>query len=179
MPSCSSSSARQVKQVGHDMAAHVSSSGLRLGGASDDAVSSFNPGRSSPFQHFGYVEVPPHSGRKVSISPDRFFYFTPVLEVHPFIADRLRAALFVTFSASLQPLSFEIIALHRNFFSNHFCAHSRCLCLYVATNGYTRDNGPSVARPPECRYPNQACQPLARQKHPSCTRNIRRLEPTP
>jgi hypothetical protein len=47
--------------------------------------------------------------------PDRFFFFEPALEVHPFIADKLRAALFVAFSASLQPLGFEIIALHRNF----------------------------------------------------------------
>jgi len=108
---------------------------------------------------------------------DHFFLFKPALEVHPFIVDRLRAALFVTFSSSLQPLGFEIIALHHNFLQS-LCVYSRRLCLYVVTNGYTRDNGSSVARPPGSHYPNQACQPRARQKHHPCTRNIRRLEST-
>jgi hypothetical protein len=137
-------------------------------------------GRSCPHLNTSrYVQVPPHSGRNIPISLDRFFLFKSALEVHPFIVGRLHAALFVTFSSSLRPLGFKIIALHRNLLQSLLCTQSRRLRLYVITNGYTRDNGPSVARPPESRYPNQACQPRARQKHHSCTRNTRRFESTP
>jgi hypothetical protein len=114
-------------------------------------------------------------------SQTAFSFSTPPLEVPPsLLTDCVQHCSLLSLRA-VRPLGFEIIALHRNFslitffqslFSNHFCVYSRCLCLYVVTNGYTRDNGPSVARPPESRYPNQACQPRAHQKHPSCTRNI-------
>ena len=108
------------------MRSHVSLSGLRLGGASDDAVSSFSTqGRSCPhLNNSGYVQVPPHSGRNIPISLDRFFLFKSALEVHPFIVGRLHAALFVTFSSSLQPLGFKIIALHRNLLQSLLCTLS-------------------------------------------------------
>jgi hypothetical protein len=79
------------------MTSHVSSFGLRLGGASDDAVSSLTQGAASQSQHWDHVQAMPRSGGNVS---DRFFLFDPALGGAPFIADRLRAALFVTFSAS-------------------------------------------------------------------------------
>lgn len=53
--------------------------------------------------------------------------------------------------------SLEITALHRDFSPINFCIHSRRLRLHVATNGYARDNGPSIARPPASCYPHQAC----------------------
>lgn len=89
--------------------------------------------------------------------PQTAFSFKPALPGHPFIADRLRAALFVTSSASLQLLGLEITALHRNSSPINFCIHSRYLRLYVVTNGYARDNGRSITRPPAGRCPNQAC----------------------
>jgi hypothetical protein len=100
MPSCSSSPARQVKHIGRDMASCVSSSGLRLGGASDDAVSSSTQGAAPRFNTpamFKYRLT--QAGTSQCLRP--LFLFEPALEVHPFVADRLRAALFVTFSASL------------------------------------------------------------------------------
>jgi hypothetical protein len=104
MPSCSSSPARQVKQVAHDMTSHSSSSGLRLGGASDNAVSSFTQGAAPRFNTLATFKY-----RLISLA--RLFLFEPALEVHPFIADKLRAALFVASSASLQPLGFIVTFL--------------------------------------------------------------------
>ncbi len=97
------------------MASHVSSSGLRLGGASDDAVSSFTQGETPRFNTSAMFKYRLTQAETSQFLQTAFFLFESVLEVHPFVADRLRAALFVAFSASLQPLSFEITTLHRNF----------------------------------------------------------------
>ena len=95
MPSCSSSPARQVKQVGCDMMFHVSSSGLRLGGASDDAVSSFTQGAAPRFNTPAMFKYRLTQAGTSQFSQTAFF--EPALEVHPFIANKLRAALFVAF----------------------------------------------------------------------------------
>jgi hypothetical protein len=110
IPPRSPSPAHRVKQVCRDMASHVSSSGLRLGGASDDTASPLTQGEAPHFNNSGHAQVPPDSGRNVPISPDRFF-LQAGLAVHPFVANRLYAALFVTSSTSLQLPGLETTAL--------------------------------------------------------------------
>jgi hypothetical protein len=85
------------------MASHVSSSGLRLGGASDDTASPLTQGEAP---HFNTPTTDKYHliQARTSQFPQTAFSFKPALAVHPFIADRLCAALFVTSSASLQLL---------------------------------------------------------------------------
>ena len=92
------------------MASHVSSSGLRLGGASDDTASPLTQGEAPHFNAPTTVKYRLIQAR-TSQFPQTAFSFKPALAVHPFIADRLCAALFVTSSASLQLLGLEITAL--------------------------------------------------------------------
>jgi hypothetical protein len=93
-----------------DMAPHVSSAGLRLGGASDNTASPHTQGEATHFNTPAMVKVPPHSGGTFQF-PRTTFSFKPVVAGRPFIADRLRATSFVTFSTSLQLLGLGITAL--------------------------------------------------------------------
>jgi hypothetical protein len=97
------------------MASHVSSSGLRLGGASDDTASPVTQGAAPHFNTPAMVKYRLIQAGASQFPQTAFFLFEPVLEGNSFITDGLRAALFVTSSASLQLLGLEIIALHPNF----------------------------------------------------------------
>jgi hypothetical protein len=89
-----------------DMASHVSSPGLQLGGASNDTASPLTQGETPRFNSPAIVKYSLIQAGTSQI-PQTAFSFKPALAGHPFIADKLRAALFVTSSASLQLLAWR------------------------------------------------------------------------
>src|ERR1700722_6166921 len=74
-----------------------------------------SPRHSSPFQHSACFQVPPHSGRNIPISPDRFSFSNPRWRCTPsLLTDCVQHCSLLSLQASSRWASRSLLS-HRNF----------------------------------------------------------------